>query len=203
MWTDKTLLFLLRASDKEINGFLIKYKQVNVCAKVCYVFSKFCLKTNKNNNSGLEFTGLLLLNLNLKAWSNVPFVLTFVHVEYLIWKHFWDRGWMKKHCKADITGGSIFQSAHRRPNLHSNHHSNSWEMCLLCSRFVILLCTTIPQLPCQSQERTGGKKQMHWLSSKSRVTNLCFPHLPLLTEHTLDSIDHSYSSCPLHGLVLA
>lgn len=144
-----------------------------------------CRQTNKRKkpNSGLEFSELLLLNLDLKAWSDAPFVLTFVHAEYLILKHFGDRGRMKCY-KADITGDSIFQDAHRTHNLHSNQHSNSWEMCLLCSRFIILLCTNnSPTSPSKSQEKTGEKKKKHFLSLKTRITTLCLSHLPQLSTH--------------------
>lgn len=57
------------------------------------------------------FAGLFLLHMCLRVWRNVLFVLTFVHAEYLIPSCFWDRGWMNKCYKADITGDSVFQAS--------------------------------------------------------------------------------------------
>lgn len=125
-----------------------------------------------------KFTRILLLN--LESWSDAPIVLTFVCDEYLIGKHFGDRGRINKCCKADITGDSIFQDAYflLTLDLHSNQHNNSWEMFALQQIHNPSVHQQFPNFPVKAKKEKGEKK-------KRQKHFLCFENLNNHNSHSI------------------
>lgn len=137
-----------------------------------------CRQTNKKTNSAFK--------LGSEAMPLFCSRRTF-HLETLLLH----RGRMNETHKADIAGGRVLQDARRTLNSHSNQHSNSWEMCLLCSRFIILLCTnnspTSPSKPRKNWERSTGTFSL-FEKQNSRPLPPSFATAKHTSEHALDPI---------------